>query len=110
MWQQSGSSEYMNYANAEKHIRDLNAKRFAGYSNSRLPTLEEAMSLMEPKKHGNLYIDPLFDQKQTWIWTADKESAGVAGVVYFYDGFCFHYPVDIYGSFVRAVRGGQSGI
>jgi hypothetical protein len=107
MWQQSGSSR-MKYADAEKYIRDLNAKRFAGYNDWRLPTLEEAMSLME--KHGNLYIDPLFDQTQMWIWTVDKESAGVAWVVYFNYGSCYHYDVDIYLYYVRAVRGGQSSI
>ena len=32
------------------------------------------MSLMEPtKKNGALYIDPVFDKKQHWIWTSDRE-------------------------------------
>jgi hypothetical protein len=110
MWQQSGSPEYMDYANAEKYIRDLNNQRFASYNDWRLPTLEEAMSLMESKKHGNLYIDPLFDQTQMWIWTADKESAGVAWVVYFGNGSCHRNDVDFRSHYVRAVRGGQSSI
>ncbi len=109
MWQQSGSQEYMNYWKAENYIRDLNDKRFAGYTDWRLPTLEEAMSLMESKKHADLYIDPVFDRKQTWIWTADKYSADAAWVVGFGIGYCYSYDVFIY-SFVRAVRGGQSNI
>jgi hypothetical protein len=84
MWQQSGSPYYMTYAEAEKYIRDLNNQRFLGYNDWRLPTLEEAMSLMEPKKHGDLYIDPQFDKTQRWIWTGDKESAGLAWVVGFH--------------------------
>ena len=89
-WQQSGSSNYMNYADAEKYVRDLNAKKFAGYNDWRLPTLDEAMSLMEPKPSGSLYIDPVFDRTQNWIWTADKaDSAGVAWVAGFYDGICY---------------------
>ena len=104
MWQQSGASNYMACAGAEKYIRDLNAKRFAGFSDWRLPTLEEAMSLMEPKKTaGDLYIDPVFDRKQWWIWTADKESAGRAWVVGFLLGGCYHGVIDSV-NYVRAVR------
>ncbi|MDZ7319999.1 MAG: DUF1566 domain-containing protein [candidate division KSB1 bacterium] len=90
MWQQSGSPNYMNYTEAEKYIRGLNQQRFAGYNDWRLPTLEEAMSLMEPKKYDDLYIDPVFDRTQIWIWTADTPRAGVAWVVSFGNGYCYH--------------------
>ena len=104
MWQQSGFSNRMTYAEAEKYIRDLNQQRFAGYSDWRLPTLEEAMSLMEPKKkNGDLYIESVFDQQQTWIWTADRPAEGRAWVVTFYYGLCTGDPVDNI-IFVRAVR------
>ena len=110
MWQQSGSSEHMNYSNAENYIRDLNNKRFAGYDDWCLPTLEEAMSLMEPKQQDRLYLDPEFDRKQTMIWTADKYSASAAWVVLFSDGHCNSFHVGYRYSFdVRAVRAGQSG-
>jgi hypothetical protein len=89
MWEQSGSKEYMNYADAEKYIRGLNDKAFANYKDWRLPTLEEAMLLMEPtEKNADLYIGPIFDKTQRWIWTADKRSAGVAWVVSFNNGYC----------------------
>lgn len=105
-WQQSGSKEYMTYADAEKHIRDLNDKAFANYEDWRLPTLEEAMSLMDREKHGDLHIDTkFFDTTQSWIWTADKGSAGagVAWAVGFSLGFC-GYDVLYVGFYVRAVR------
>ncbi|MGH7451100.1 MAG: DUF1566 domain-containing protein, partial [bacterium] len=103
-WQQSGSPNRMTYANAEKYISDLNNHRFADYNDWRLPTLEEAMSLMElEKKHGGLYIDPVFDQTQQWIWTADKESAGWTWVVGFHYGYCNLVRVDD-DIYVRAVR------
>jgi hypothetical protein len=109
-WQQSGSTETMIHTKAQQYIRNLNKQKLAGYNDWRLPTLEEAMSLMEPtQKNGNFYIDPLFDKTQRWIWTADKSSAGVAWGVDFGKGNCSTSLVDVdYGYHVRAVRSGQS--
>gem|GEM_PF-2289439 len=104
MWQQSGSRDSSDYANAEKYIRDLNQQRFTGYHDWRLPTLEEAMSLMEPKQLGNLYLDPVFDRTQCWIWTADKISVSSAWVVGFGLGGCLHIVVHYYCLYVRGVR------
>lgn len=108
MWEQSGSKKRMQFNDSKKYINDLNSKRFAGFRDWRLPILEEAMSLMEPKKHGKLYIDPVFDKMQDWIWTSDKKDASAAWVVYFNFGLCNASRVG-YGSLsVRAVRSGQS--
>jgi len=104
MWQQSGSPNFMIYSDAEKDIRELNNKPFAGFTNWRLPTLEEAMSLMETQtKNGALYIDSKFDQTQEQIWTADKSSAGAAWVAYFSSGNCLNNFV-AFNNYVRAVR------
>jgi len=108
MWQQSGSPNYITYADAEKYIRELNDKRFVGHNDWRLPTLEEAMSLMEPTKHDGWHLPPVFHPTQRWIWTADKESSGVAWVVSFYEGHCFNVDAMIYSGAVRAMRVGQS--
>ena len=103
-WQQSGSSSELTYAAAEKYVRDLNAKKFAGFNDWRLPTLEEAMSLMESRERDDLYIDPVFDRTQRWIWTADKaDSAGVAWVANFNLGYCGRSRVTN-GFYVRVVR------
>jgi len=108
MWQQSGSKEDMSHRRAQKCIYDLNRRSFAGYNDWRLPTLEEAMSLMEPKKHADFYIDPIFDFAQKWIWTADKKSAGEAWIVNFCNGICDDWSPDWNDdSYVRAVRGEQ---
>lgn len=109
MWQRGGSEDRVTFADAEKHIQKLNREKFAGYSDWRLPTLEEAMSLMEStQKSGVLYVDPVFHKTQHWIWTADKESAGVAWLVAFRTGVCYTSGFGLNSDYVRAVRAGQS--
>lgn len=104
MWQTSGSSQEMHHGQTRAYIDSLNQVEFAGFTNWRLPTLEEAMSLMErEQKNGALYIDPVFDRTQEWIWTADKLGASFAWFVHFSSGFCTTRHVTI-GYFVRAVR------
>jgi hypothetical protein len=104
-WQHSGSPDSMTYADAKKYIQKLNNDGFAGYKDWRLPTLEEAMSLMEPtRKNKDLYIDPLFDSTQRWIWTADMKSSSVAWVVHFNLGYCNFFHVGSTGYYVRGVR------
>ncbi|MCB9501202.1 MAG: DUF1566 domain-containing protein [Deferribacteres bacterium] len=103
-WQRSGTPKFITYKQADDYIAQLNRDKFAGFTDWRLPTLEEAMSLMEPmKKHGDLYIDSMFDKTQRWIWTMDKCSASRAWSVFFYYGCCYDDLID--GSYcVRAVR------
>jgi hypothetical protein len=109
MWQQSGSPKYIKYDAAKKYVDDLNKKAFAGFKDWRLPTLEEAMSLMETeKKNGNLYIDQVFDKHQEWIWTSDPvQGESRAWVVLFANGRCSWGSLNVVYS-VRAVRSGQS--
>ena len=62
------------------------------------------MSLMEPVRNEELlFIDPIFDRAQIWIWTSDKESASGAWYVHFFNGYCdFSHVINYY--FVRGVR------
>lgn len=107
-WQQRGSESRMIWNYAREYVEKLNREKFAGYNDWRLPTLEEAMSLMEPKSMTHeLYIDPVFDKKQEWIWTADEENAKRVWCAGFECGYCFYSDVDnVY--YVRAVRSVQS--
>ena len=94
------------------YVSDLNHAGFGGFTDWRVPTLEEAMSLMEPiQNEAELFIDPIFDPTQTYIATADKayedEFMGwTMWSVAFFGGYCQETQLtDI--SFLRAVRGGH---
>jgi hypothetical protein len=103
MWQQSGSYDYMKRKEVKKWLRGLNRKGYAGYNDWRIPTVEEASSLLEAsEKNGNLYIDTVFDKKQRWLWTGDSCSSGGMWRVYFDDGYVDWGDVSLL--FVRPVR------
>lgn len=73
MWQQSGSLNIMKHSAAEQWMEDLNRGSYVGFCDWRLPTIEEAISLMLYKTiKANLYINPIFDSKQCRIWTCDR--------------------------------------
>ena len=86
MWQRGGSSVPMKFADAEKYVRRMNAERFAGFNDWQLPTVEEAMSLMEPQSYENSHINPGFDRAISFIWTSDHAADGRIWMPYFYDG------------------------
>ncbi|MBD3337845.1 MAG: DUF1566 domain-containing protein [Candidatus Lokiarchaeota archaeon] len=90
MWKQGDFSEYSEFEGAKNYAVRLH---YAGYDDWRLPTLEEAMSLMEPQKNNKGYhINPSFSSKHTWIWTCDQvmDSSQIfkAWIVYFKEGYC----------------------
>ena len=102
MWQKGGSPEGMTWANAKEYVNKLNSERSAGYSDWRLPTIEELASLMKSSRAGNLYIDPIFSEKQQYCWSADTFGPEMAWYTSFKAGMIRH----IYHFFyhVRAVR------
>jgi len=115
MWHQSGFAEYIDWDEAKKWVRSLNSRGYAGHHDWRLPTVDEAASLLESKERNGVYIDPIFSNKQEYghlIWTADSKDgssilspgASAAWLVFFYNGRVRWHNVDsIYGN-VRPVR------
>ncbi len=106
MWQQAASPQQMVYRLAMEWINSLNKRGFAGFNDWRLPTLEEAMTLMEqsPNPEG-VYIDPIFNSKQrSWMWTSDRGEAESAWYVNFNYGYSKLNRIKSGNNHVRAVR------
>ena len=115
MWHQSGSDNTMLWDEAKEWVEDLNSEEgYAGYQDWRLPTLDEAASLLESsRKNGDLCIDPVFSKKQRYIWTGDKcdyvfkNGSEAAWYVFFNPGgvdWGSHFNVSYYVRPVRSVR------
>lgn len=102
-WQFSGSEKLLTFIDSKGYIQKLNKDKYAGFVNWRLPTLEEAMSLMRSEEIALLFVDPIFDQKQSWIWTSDQATKSHVWMVNFGGGRCISYNVEGKG-YVRAVR------
>lgn len=86
MWDKSGSDGAMPYDQAKEYAENLT---LAGYTDWRLPTVAELMSLIEPQKlANNLRINPIFDPFQSWCWTMDlvKNAPGANWRVDFDEG------------------------
>ncbi len=104
LWFQSGSENYMKFAKADEWIKQLNQEKFGGFSDWRLPTMEEAATLLEGKESQfNLYINAIFDHLIKYIWTCDKDDEGRIWALDFFGGDA--NPVDNYlKAYVRPVR------
>ena len=104
MWQQGGSSEPVTWQETKTYVEEVNRKAFAGYSDWRLPSVEELASLMEKSWQNNdLFIDPAFDKAQRSIWSVDTRDMDTAWKANFHMGFILHFPKTT-KNFVRLVR------
>jgi len=84
------TSSRLKWQDAKSRVKDLGGfnrgGHIADYSDWRLPTVEEAASLLESSKRNGLHIDPVFDDSSRWIWTSDSCGSGYAWIVDFYYG------------------------
>ena len=72
LWQRGGSENMLTIKNTVEYIKELNQNNLAGFSDWRLPTLSEALGLVESKRNKDgLYLDLIFDQKPFCLWTDD---------------------------------------
>ncbi len=104
MWAAEGSLNMMTFKEAGKWIGSLNRKRFAGYNNWRLPTVEEAAVMLRKELNkDNLFTYDEFSPVQRFIWTGDSYSENIRWAVSFSFGSVTTDSIN--GSeFVRPVR------
>jgi hypothetical protein len=94
----------MNYREVGKWLAQLNRQKYAGYSDWRLPTLEEALSLLEKTENqAGLFIDPIFSNEQKYIWTGDTFDKYKVWAVDLFGGDANRVPLTL-EAFVRPVR------
>ena len=119
MWMQEDSynifRRFLVYGAAKKLIAKMNDESFAGYSDWRLPSKEEAQSLYYQEKEKSiqdkyemaLYIDPVFSEGCGYdTWTSNSRGRITAYVFSFASGTGGHKEVDdTLDTSVRLVRG-----
>ena len=107
MWERGGSEERRTFLDALKYAQELNNKRFGGYSDWRVPTIEELASLLESSwKNEDLFIEPIFGAKQKSCWSTDAMGLERAWKVDFHLGYVADDPMTFL-YWVRAVRSVQ---
>ena len=72
MWQKDGSPKPLTLKRATYYISRLNDKRFMGYSDWRMPTVEELASLIRGNVGRGLHINPLLTTKRKLCWSSDS--------------------------------------
>jgi hypothetical protein len=104
MWQQTGLQRQMSFPAAKQALAGLNRRNLAGYGDWRMPTLEEAMSLLTPSKQAGAHVTPvLLAQEAPIMWTADRLNDSSVWVVYCFDGRAEVESVE-FNAWMRAVR------
>lgn len=82
----------------------LNHQMYAGYSDWRLPTVQEAASLLKSKNmNTDLFIDPVFNEQQKSIWTCDHYSSDSVWCINFFIDYVRSYSIYC-GHYSRPVR------
>jgi hypothetical protein len=104
MWQRGGL-DIMSYRMMSKAVEELNRQGFAGFSDWRLPTLAEALSLMLPELSAkNQYLHPAFTAEQAFIFVETVRHPGGQWFVDFKQGRAYWASGTIPGGFGRLCR------
>jgi hypothetical protein len=104
MWQRGGL-DINSIRQMRKDIEKIHAVGFAGYHDWRLPTVEEAMSLMEHEPNGKtMHLHPCFSRNQPFIFVEARRRPGGYWFVDYKQGRAFWSSGTIPGGFGRLVR------
>nr|WP_246325428.1 DUF1566 domain-containing protein [Dissulfurirhabdus thermomarina] len=109
LWERGGSPHPLTWEEAGERVRRLGEAGLAGRRDWRLPTLEELMSLLTPVPRGRGHcIEPVFDTRHRWLWSADRASASAAWYANVEVGFVDNQDTGCY-NFCRAVASLEEG-
>ncbi|MBU0680547.1 MAG: DUF1566 domain-containing protein [Proteobacteria bacterium] len=104
MWQRHGL-DITSIRKMRKNVERLNKEKYAGFSDWRLPTMEEALSLMQPEKNRNdLHLDPAFSGDIPFIFVAEERDPGGYWFCDYKRGSVFWASGTIPGGFGRVCR------
>ena len=104
MWQRGGC-DLTAIRNVQKYVAELNRQRFAGFSDWRLPTMEEAFSLLEPQVNAKgVHLHPCFSREQPFVFLADQRKPGGYWFMDFKQATPFWASGSIPGGFGRVCR------
>lgn len=108
MWQRGGT-DIMSYRSLKREVERLNQERFAGFVDWRIPSLEEAMSLLEGDKRANdQYLHRCFSGAQPFIFVDAPRKKGGYWFVDFKQGRAFWASGTIPGGFGRLCRNDEA--
>ncbi len=104
MWQRAGL-DLCSIRKMTRDIKDLNQKGFGGHNDWRIPTLEEAMSLMEPSLSlKGLHLHLCFSKEQPFVFVAAKREPTGFWFVDYKQGKSYWSSGTVPGGFCRLCR------
>lgn len=104
MWQREGL-DIMSNRSLRKEVERVNREQFAGYADWRMPTVAEALSLMQQEKNAkDQYVHPCFSAAQPFIFVDATRKPGGYWFVDFKHGRAFYASGTIPGGFGRLCR------
>lgn len=104
MWQRGGV-DIMSHRSMRREVARINAEGFAGYNDWRLPSMAEALSLLEPEKlANNQYLHRCFSGEQPFVFVDAVRKPGGQWFVDYKQGRAFWSSGTIPGGFGRLCR------
>lgn len=104
MWQRGGC-DINSIRKIRSYVRKMNDSSFAGYDNWRLPSMEEALSLMEAKQNDKgLHLHKCFSAEQPFIFLAGRRDPGGYWFCDYKQGTIYWASGTIPGGFGRLCR------